>query len=140
MTPSDYPLTLYHGDSYVWQFVLWLDAAKTQPLDLTNITPKAEIRSESGAVEFFSIGCTVSLPNVIIATLSADVCRAMPVATYAWDLQLTYGDGQVNTILAGAVTITPDITDSGPPPPPEEDGLRTAPPLKMAPRIAARRR
>jgi hypothetical protein len=112
MIPSEYPLTLYHGDSYQWQFVLWLDVAKTQPLDLTGVVVKAEIRETSGAPTIFALTCNVSLPNTIAMTLPADLCRTIPVAGHMWDCQLTFPDGSVNTILAGPVSITPDITDS----------------------------
>jgi hypothetical protein len=29
-----------------------------------------------------------------------------------WDLQLTFPDSSVKTVVAGVVTITPDVTDS----------------------------
>lgn len=112
MIPSNYPLELYHGDSYQWQFKLWLDVAKTQPLDLTGVVVKAEIRETSGSPNIFALTCTVALPNTIAMTLPAPLCRTIPVAGHMWDCQLTFPDGNVNTILAGTVSITPDITDS----------------------------
>ena len=133
MIPSEYPLTLYHGDSYQWQFKLWLDVAKTQPLDLTGVTVKAEIRETTGAPDKFVLTCNITLPNIIAMTLPADLCRTIPVASHMWDCQLTYSDGSVNTILAGPVSITPDITDS--------DNIEVAGPTTVkAPRLQAVRR
>jgi len=112
MIPSDYPLTLYHGDSYQWLFVLWLDVAKTQPLDLTDVVVKAEIRETSGSPIIYALTCEITLPNTIVMVLTAELCRTIPVAGHVWDCQLTFPDGSVNTILGGAVSVTPDVTDS----------------------------
>jgi len=112
MIPSSFPLDLYHGDSYTWQFKLWLDANKTQPLDLTGVVAKAEIRETPGSTKIYVIGCELVPPNIIVATLTATICKSLPITSHMWDLQLTYPDGQVNTILAGPVSVTADITDS----------------------------
>lgn len=112
MIPTSYPITLYHGDSYDWQFKLWLDIAKTQPMDLTGVTPKAEIRKDTGTTPIYPFTCAIVPLNTITMALSAEECAAIPVSTYKWDLQLTFPTGAVNTILAGSVTITPDVTDS----------------------------
>ena len=113
MTPGAYPLVLYRGDSYHWQFVLWGDAAKTIPINLTNATPKAEIRSGPGGSLITQLTLTVTLPNTIVATLSAASSALLTDAGGAWDLQLTYTtSGDVQTVLAGPVTVTMDVTDS----------------------------
>lgn len=111
MTPGGFPLTLYRGDSYRWSFVLWADAAKTAPADLTGVVAKAEIRDKPNGTKVVALTCHVNLPNTITAILDAASSVQLPL-TGAWDLQLTYPDGQVATVLAGAVTVTPDVTDS----------------------------
>lgn len=120
MMPSNYPLTLYHGDSYDWQFKLWQDTGKTQPLDLTDVVVKAEIRDKPSGLEVFEIACEIVPPNIISASLSASVCRSLPLKNMVWDLQLTYLSGAVNTILGGTVSVSPDVTDSLDVTPPEE--------------------
>jgi len=110
MMPGSYPLKIYHGDSYKWQFKLWLDAAKTQPADLSQATAKSEIRDKSGGLKIFELGCAITQPNIIDVVLDADKSETLPIANLKWDLQLTYQDGQVNTIVAGPVTVTADIT------------------------------
>jgi len=106
------PLTLYRGDTYHWQFTLWADAAKTQPVDLTGVTVKSEIRTAAGGALVTTLACTVQAPNVILIDLSATASMSLTAAGGAWDLQLTYPSGDVSTILAGKVTVTMDVTDS----------------------------
>jgi hypothetical protein len=112
MMPGNYPLPLYHGDSYEWQFKLWLDEGKTVPLDLTDVIPKAEIRDKPGGANIYALSCSILEPNIVWVSLSATLCATIPVGNLVWDLQLTYPSGAVNTILAGAVTMAPDVTDS----------------------------
>jgi hypothetical protein len=113
MTPGALPLTLYRGDTYHWRFVLWADAAKTTPINLTNATPKAEIRTAAAGALITSMVLTVTLPNIIVATLPAAGSALLPATGGAWDLQLTYTTtGDVQTVLAGAVKVTMDVTDS----------------------------
>jgi hypothetical protein len=114
MPPGNYTLNLYRGDTYRWQFTLWADEAKTEPADLTDVIPKAEIRDKPAGAQIADIECVVELPNIILATLPAATSHALPQGnTTAWDLQLTYASGDVATILGGRVTVTPDVTDSG---------------------------
>jgi hypothetical protein len=111
MTPGTFPLLLYRGDTYRWQFTLWTDAGKTQPADLTGVVVKAEVRAAPGGALLAALACTVTLPNIITADLTATASATLP-PTGAWDMQLTYPDGHVATVLAGAVTVAPDVTDS----------------------------
>jgi hypothetical protein len=111
MTPGNYNLTIYRGDSYRWQFKLWSDPAKTQPVDLNGVIVKAEIRDRSAGKLLATLACAVELPNIINVALDAATSHAMP-AKGVWDLQLTYPSTDVATVLAGAVSVTDDVTDS----------------------------
>jgi hypothetical protein len=110
MTPGKYTLTIYRGDSGRWQFKLWTDSAKTQPVDLTGVTARAEIRDKAGGLVLGELVCEVTLPNIIDASIDAIASAALKKGV--WDLQLTYAGGDVVTILAGSVTVTADVTDS----------------------------
>jgi hypothetical protein len=115
--PGAYPLALYRGDSYSWQFKLWRDTGKTQPVDLTGATAEAEVRYSPGGPEILAMVCTVTVPNIIDMHLPAAAWTAFPFKTSgkpSWDLQVTYPSGDVVSYLAGAVTLTPDVTDSEP--------------------------
>jgi len=115
MTPADFPLELYRGDSGHWQFKLW--AGGGFPYDLTGVTAKSQIRDRPGGTKITDLVCVITLPNIIdVQLLAADSQNLLPKG--AWDLQITNGSGEVLTPVAGAVTVTPDVTDSTPPVPP----------------------
>jgi hypothetical protein len=115
--PGSYPLALYRGDSYSWQFRLWADTGKTQPVDLTGATAKAEVHYLPGGTDILAMVCTVTLPNIIDMHLPAAAWDTFPFQTASkpmWDLQVTYPGGDIVSYLAGPVTLTADITDSQP--------------------------
>jgi hypothetical protein len=110
--PGDYPLTLYRGDTYHWQFTLWTDDAKTVPADLTGATAKAEIRDTPGGSTIVATVCVITLPNIVDMQLLAAASATLPPKG-VWDLQITYtSSGSVMTVLAGQVLVTADVTDS----------------------------
>jgi hypothetical protein len=111
MMPGTYALSIYAGDDHAWRFVLWADVEKTEAVDLTGMTVKAEIRERPGGVTIVAAHVLVTLPNRIDVTLNPADTRACP-ASGRWDLQLTDIGGRVATILAGPVKVTGDITDS----------------------------
>ncbi len=113
MMPANLALDIYRGDTSRWQFKLWSDTAKTIPIDLTGVTPKAEIRDKPAGTVLSELDCEVETTNVINVSLLPDASRSLPKKGY-WDLQLTHPGGDVTTIVAGAVTVTPDVTDSTP--------------------------
>jgi len=114
MMPGNYPLNIYRGDDQWWHFILWADAEKTTPVDLTGVTSKAEIRDRPSGTVVIQPATAITLPNHIYMSMSGILTRQLP-ASGRWDLQLTNdGNGYVSTILAGAVKVTGDITDSTP--------------------------
>jgi hypothetical protein len=112
MMPGNYALTIYRGDDSAWRFLLWADDLKTQPVDLTGIAVKAEVRDRTAGAIIIPAALTVTLPNTIDMLLDHDATRLLP-ASGRWDLQLTDAVGTVATVLAGSVKVTGDITDSG---------------------------
>lgn len=114
MQPANFALDIYHGDTERWQFKLWADDARTQPIDLTGAVAKSQIRDKPGsATVVATLDCVITLPNVIDVTLTS-VQSFKLSSKGAWDLQLTYPDGSVTTAVAGPVTVTMDVTDSTP--------------------------
>ena len=111
MMPGAFSLIIYRGDTHAWRFTLWQDAEKTLPVDLSNVAVKAEIRDRPAGMVIQPITLVVTLPNIIDASLTADMTSQLP-ATGRWDLQLTDTYDWVSTILAGTVTVTGDVTDS----------------------------
>jgi hypothetical protein len=102
-------LNIYRGDTFRWKFTLWTDDTKATPAVLVGVTPVAEIRDRPGGTLIAGIACVITLPNVIDATLTATDCARLPTSA-AWDLQLTYPDGDVATVLSGPVNVTPDVS------------------------------
>jgi hypothetical protein len=109
-SPPRYDLALYEGDSALWKFVLWTDAAQSVPYDLTGDTAKAEIRDKPDGTTVIELTCALTLPNQILVTLDATTSETVP-AVGVWDLQLTASNGWVSTIVAGRVVVTPDVTE-----------------------------
>ena len=107
--PGLYVLDLYRGDSYVWLFTVWADAAKTVPADLTDVVARAEVRTAPGGTLLLELPCVID-GNEITMELPADAWGTDTARKGSWDLELTYPDGPVRTILAGSVAITTDVT------------------------------
>jgi hypothetical protein len=96
---------LYRGDTFSFQVAMWSDADKTVPVDLTGASARAEI-NQAGTVMLFVV--TIDLPNLINVVLPAGDW-VLQTGAARWDLQLTYASGDVNTLVAGAVTIVGDV-------------------------------
>lgn len=111
MIPGRYTLNLYRGDTAHWQFTLWSDADRTVPCDLTDVLVKSQIRDKPSGATIIELACTIELPNIIHIDLTATASAMLPLGG-AWDLQLTYPNGDVATVVAGPVKVTPDVTDS----------------------------
>lgn len=117
MTPGKYDLALYRGDSYEWRFQLWEDTGRTLPVDLTGSLVAAEFRDQPGGDVIVSMDCVIStaaglsVPNVITVRLEPEMWPDAPPEG-AWDLEVTQPDGDVQTIVAGIVKVTADVTHS----------------------------
>lgn len=111
MQPGRYDLSLYRGDTAALRFVLWEDTGHTVPYDISTATAASEIRDKSGGAVITALTCTVTAPNIIDVVLDAAASPSV-VAKGVWDLQLTWPDGTVRTVIAGNVTTTADVTDS----------------------------
>lgn len=110
MRPGTYDLKLYHGDTYRYRFTCY---SSTGNADLTGVTAKAEIRAASGGAVLATPRCTVTQPNIIDMVIDTPMWATLRGGV--WDLQLTYASTtppSVVTIIAGTVTVTPDVTDS----------------------------
>jgi len=111
MLPSRFSLQLYRGDSAAYQFLVWADRQGQTPLDLMGASVKAEIRDRPGGSLLATLITSVALPNIINMQVTAPQSRAMPPKA-AWDLQMTFGTGEVLTPIAGGVAVTDDVTGS----------------------------
>ena len=106
--PIDYALAIYRGDTVRYQFRLWADAGKTIPSDLSDVTAAAQLRDSPNGTIVQDLDVVIT-DNVIEVALEAVDSAALPAAG-AWDLQLTYGSGDVSTLVAGPVSVRGDVT------------------------------
>jgi hypothetical protein len=111
--PADYPLTLYRGDTRVWELEFTHD--DDRPLDLTGYEALAQIRaSRDGGDVLASMSIDESNASAGRLRLRLEAADTNITATRAyWDLQLTRtSDGFVRTWLYGAVRIRGDVSRS----------------------------
>ncbi len=110
--PANYPLDIYRGDTYRWQFRFWQDETKATPSDLTGVVVASELRAkDSKQTLVATLECAVTLPNIVDVLLSAaESAKLTATESAQWDLQLTYADGIVWTAVAGAVRVQIDAT------------------------------
>jgi len=113
MTPGRYGLSVYKGDSARWLFTLWADGGRLIPTDLSTVTVTAQIRTRPAGSLVLQLAPVVTLPNSIAIALEPADTAALPT-TAAWDLQLAYASGDVQTVLSGPVNATTDVTRAGP--------------------------
>jgi hypothetical protein len=111
MRPATLPLELYRGDTGRLRVKLF--DQNQQPIDLTGVVAKSQIRDRPAGLTVVDLTCVITLPNIIDVSLDSVGSQQLPPAG-VWDLQLTYSTGEVRTPLAGPVTVTMDVTDSTP--------------------------
>lgn len=110
--PVNFDLSIYQGDTYVWTFRLWADRERTTPVDLTDVTAKAEIRDRPGGTLLLALSPAITLPNEVVVDLSREDSLKLVRRNGRWDLQLTLDDGTVTTVVAGHVFVTLAVTES----------------------------
>jgi hypothetical protein len=114
MTPGNYDLCIYRGDTGRWRFVCWQDAARSMASDFTGAVAAAQIRDRPGGNQITQLYCAVTDPNTVdVAVLAADSALLPPRGV--WDLQLTYASSDVRTLVAGKVLVTGDVTQAAVP-------------------------
>jgi len=112
MPPGAYNLSLYQGDTHHWTFTLWLDSKKTQPANLSGATAKSQIKDKAGGSTLASLTCAVVQPNTVNITFPSSLWSGWPANRNSgvWDLQITYASGDIQTVVAGTITSTQDVT------------------------------
>jgi hypothetical protein len=108
--PASKPLDLYRGDTFPFAARLWSDAGMTVPVDLTDVTARAQLRGDTLDCLILEMACVVELPNIVHMTIEAASWPADVPSSARWDLELTDAGGSVRTVLAGPVRITADVT------------------------------
>jgi hypothetical protein len=115
VNPGNYDLELYRGDYHAWRFRLWDDKEKTQPTNLTDAVAEAEIRDRYHGSSIVYLECEIVLPNFVDMRMWPEMWAGFPSAGGVWDLEITFPGNVVQTKMAGEVTVTQDVTNSGAP-------------------------
>jgi hypothetical protein len=108
--PSTANLAIYQGDDYA-AIVTVNDGSGTSP-DLTGYTPQAQIRlgpADTNSIVVVEIAATLNLPNTINLSIPRSITTQLS-GGYSWDLQLIKPDATIETILAGKVQVTLEVT------------------------------
>jgi hypothetical protein len=109
--PAEYPLTLYRGDTRLWELEFTHD--DDTPLDLSAYTVLAQIRATRDSADVlatFTVDDSRASDGVLRIRLDA-AQTVLDVARAYWDLQLTRpDDGFVRTWLSGSVRVRGDVS------------------------------
>jgi hypothetical protein len=106
LLPAPLDLTWYAGDDFAVS--LTLTDSGGSPIDLTGAVVIAQIRPRPGAPIAATFTSSIT-GNRIDLSLLGTATQSLSGA-FAWDCQVTYGDGTVSTVAAGTVKIVSDIS------------------------------
>jgi hypothetical protein len=104
-------LEIYQGDDYQGTVTV-SDGVSPPDQVIAGFTAQAQIRNGSAdknSAVVIQIVTSVSSPYVNLSIPRAQTVT-LKKSPYAWDLQLTAADGSIQTILAGQVIVTPEVT------------------------------
>lgn len=115
MTPAEYDLDIYQGDTFERWITLTDSEDEPVPLDDWQIRAQIRSRPESSTIlAEFEIEKdeeeTGRFKMLLTPEATAAMRATMPGQEYAWDLEMTDSLGRVGTYLRGAVRVTAQVT------------------------------
>ncbi len=109
--PARRSLTLYRGDTRIWDDEFTLDG---EPMNLTGYTLSAQIRTTPDSEDVQAvIDCAVlnAAQGRVRRTLTAEESRKLIAGRAYWDYQLIRtSDNFVRTYMAGSVKVIGDVS------------------------------
>ena len=115
-TPGNYSFPVYAGDTLTFDLTykegeVDAEVGKT----LTGATLLCEIAAERGGVAVTTMTATAdadqtTYPGKMNLLLSATNSALLTGNTYVYDVQVTWADTTVQTILQGTLTVTQDVS------------------------------
>lgn len=106
--PAAVDLAVYQGDDF-GPLTLTVTNPDGSAANLTGATFKAQIRSAPGAATVLASFTISVATNVITLTMAATDTLTLPAGA-AWDCQMTTSAGKIQTLAAGQVKTTADVS------------------------------
>lgn len=107
--PNNVDLTFYKGDYY--EFYVQLQDELGSTIDITNDTPKAQLRENYESATAIDLDTSVDSDGDIHIYVSSAICSTLDANKgYIWDLQTTNYKGDVKTWVTGDVTVLNEVT------------------------------
>lgn len=108
-------ITCYAGDTCPFTLQCFQDDGTT-PEDFTGVALKMQVKRRLKYTETAEI-TWVSPTDIVVSGTSHNVLNfaskvTIPGGDYVYDLQATYADGTITTLMYGAFTVQQDVTDS----------------------------
>lgn len=104
-------ICIYQGDD--WAGLVTVKNCDGTAMDLTGYNVQAQIREGVADQQWRIAACflpAIILPNQISLSLTHRQTECLRNRNYQWDLQIVSPDGVITTIVAGPVSVTPEIT------------------------------
>jgi len=114
--PASKDLTVYAGDTLTFSVTYKEGLSGSEVgVDLTGATLTGSIAPSAGEAAAATFTVTADAdqganPGLMSVVLSAADSGSLTGTSYVWDLQITWVDTTVQTILRGAVSVTQDVT------------------------------
>jgi hypothetical protein len=105
--PAQVNLAIYAGDDF--SFTLTATNPDNSAVDFTGAVISSQIRAQPGSSTIAATFTNSVAANVITLTLPAAISQTLS-GVLLWDIEVTYSTGQIHTLAAGTVSITPDVT------------------------------
>jgi hypothetical protein len=106
--PVEVDLNIYMGDDFPIDVAV-TDSVTGGPMDLTGITAKSQIRATAADTNILATLTPTIAGNVITLKLSHTDSAKLPLQC-VWDMQITDAAGNITTLVAGKVTVAPEVT------------------------------
>lgn len=109
MEPESHDLKVYAGDDYTCMFTFNNGAGN--PMDVSGFVFQSQIRSypqASTVLASFDVDQTSSATGIIVLRLDKIVTATLKDGV--WDFQQTDSGGIVRTLVAGKITVEPEVT------------------------------
>ena len=114
--PASKDLTLYAGDTLEFSVTYKEGLSGSEVgVDLTGATLAGSVATAAGVASAADFTVTADAdqdanPGKMSVALTAAESGGLTGTSYVWDLQITWADNTVQTILRGAVSVTQDVT------------------------------